>query len=187
MNLSTIQDKLNDHGFPCGPADGVFGPRTRGAVLHFQLAFNNGAWLAVDGIPGPQTQEALEKLPMLSNHFHVDELRSKGNNDCYVRRELLGAMEKLRGAIGTPLGVLSAYRDPVHNKRVGGATYSMHVEGFAFDPSASNIPFTEAVKLQIFSGIGIRNGKFAHGDLRHLSINNKTPTASLTNPVTWQY
>lgn len=50
-----LQDRLKRHGFPPGPVDGVFGPRTLVAVISFQKAHN----LRVDGLAGPQTQKAL--------------------------------------------------------------------------------------------------------------------------------
>jgi peptidoglycan hydrolase-like protein with peptidoglycan-binding domain len=50
-----LQDRLKSKGFPPGPIDGVFGPRTLVAVISFQKARN----LRVDGLAGPQTQKAL--------------------------------------------------------------------------------------------------------------------------------
>ncbi|MCM8899788.1 peptidoglycan-binding protein [Caldicoprobacter algeriensis] len=47
----TLQRRLNELGYNCGAADGVFGSRTRQAVMAFQR--DNG--LAVDGIVGPKT------------------------------------------------------------------------------------------------------------------------------------
>lgn len=46
----------------------------------------------------------------------------------------LGAMfEAIRERVGKPLRILSAYRTPEHNRRVGGARHSQHVEGRALD------------------------------------------------------
>ena len=56
-DVTELQKKLNAAGFDCGPADGVFGPRTATAVIALQKACGIG----VDGIVGPQTREALNK------------------------------------------------------------------------------------------------------------------------------
>jgi peptidoglycan hydrolase-like protein with peptidoglycan-binding domain len=50
-----LQDLLNDQGFPPGPIDGIFGPRTVIAVMSFQETRG----LRVDGIAGPETLGAL--------------------------------------------------------------------------------------------------------------------------------
>lgn len=50
-----LQQLLLDFGFNPGPADGIFGPRTRTAVTEFQREVN----IAVDGIVGPRTWIAL--------------------------------------------------------------------------------------------------------------------------------
>ena len=50
-----LQDLLNKQGFPPGPIDGIFGPRTLIAVISFQ----KDRGLRVDGIAGSQTQGAL--------------------------------------------------------------------------------------------------------------------------------
>lgn len=50
------------------------------------------------------------------------------------RAVLLGqAFEAIRAAVGQPLIVLSAYRTPKFNRRIGGAKMSQHVEGRALD------------------------------------------------------
>ena len=41
--------------------------------------------------------------------------------------------ERIRARCGLPLVVASGYRTPEHNRRVGGARYSQHVEGRALD------------------------------------------------------
>lgn len=46
---------------------------------------------------------------------------------------LARAFEALRDAVGHPLVVLSGYRTPSYNKRIGGARLSQHVEGRAVD------------------------------------------------------
>ena len=50
-----LQSRLNAAGFSIGPVDGVFGPKTRRAVIRFQRSVG----LSQDGIAGPDTQRAL--------------------------------------------------------------------------------------------------------------------------------
>jgi len=54
-----LQQALITQGFPVGKADGIFGPKTRQAVIAFQKANK----LIVDGIAGKQTQSALYYQP----------------------------------------------------------------------------------------------------------------------------
>ncbi|MGI6548995.1 MAG: peptidoglycan-binding protein [Syntrophomonadales bacterium] len=56
-DVAELQKKLNSAGFNCGPADGIFGPRTNAAVVALQKACG----ITADGIVGPQTREALSK------------------------------------------------------------------------------------------------------------------------------
>jgi uncharacterized protein YcbK (DUF882 family) len=47
---------------------------------------------------------------------------------------LLNCFEAVRERCGgKPIRILSAYRSPAHNAKVGGATHSQHVEGRALD------------------------------------------------------
>lgn len=50
-----LQQGLNDKGYYCGEADGIFGSKTLSAVKQFQ----NNRGLTADGIVGPQTRNAL--------------------------------------------------------------------------------------------------------------------------------
>lgn len=55
QQVTLIQQQLNADGYPCGNADGKFGPRTDAAVRQFQM--DHG--LTVDGVVGPKTWAAL--------------------------------------------------------------------------------------------------------------------------------
>jgi peptidoglycan hydrolase-like protein with peptidoglycan-binding domain len=72
--VALLQKRLAAAGFDAGAADGVFGPKTEGALKAFQGA--NG--LAVDGIAGPATNGKLAELQAaglekLSNIGKADE------------------------------------------------------------------------------------------------------------------
>lgn len=54
--VTAIQGALTSLGFDCGGVDGLFGPKTEGAVRGFQ----SSAGIAADGIVGPMTLGALD-------------------------------------------------------------------------------------------------------------------------------
>nr|WP_256327076.1 D-Ala-D-Ala carboxypeptidase family metallohydrolase [Roseicitreum antarcticum] len=71
--------------------------------------------------------------------------------------------------MGKPLNIRSAYRSPQHNRAVGGAPRSKHMEGTAFDIVMSNhdpATFEAAARAVGFLGFGFypRSG-FIHVDL----------------------
>src|SRR6187200_2309699 len=54
--VRVLQQQLRSQGWQPGPVDGRFGPQTEAAVVRFQRNAN----VAVDGVVGPRTQQALE-------------------------------------------------------------------------------------------------------------------------------
>ncbi|HEX3012800.1 MAG TPA: peptidoglycan-binding domain-containing protein [Methanobacterium sp.] len=56
--VKDIQHWLNDHGYNAGEEDGIFGEKTRGAVIQFQSAKK----IVTDGIVGSQTQLTIERM-----------------------------------------------------------------------------------------------------------------------------
>ena len=66
-------------------------------------------------------------------HFTPAEIASKGDGSILIVPEALDRLEALRVRLDKPLVILSAYRDPLHNARVGGAPLSQHKNGVAFD------------------------------------------------------
>lgn len=89
---------------------------------------------------------------------------------------LSGVFELIRGRCGNkPIQVLSAYRSPSHNKRVGGATNSQHLHGRALDlrpPAFMNLNdfykiIKESAKYTALRGIGrYPASNFIHIDVR---------------------
>lgn len=75
----------------------------------------------------------------------------------------LAAFSALQNAWGNPLAINSAYRDPEHNKRVGGAKNSQHTHGNAYDIDVSSLSREDRLRLielarqSGFQGIGVYN------------------------------
>ncbi len=190
MDTREVQEALHliGMGACCGPVDGSFGPATMHAVKWFQqgFAFHD---LLVDGHAGPQTHEALrlslDRGGRCGEFFTFREFSSKGDGHCHFHRALVRGLDEYRRRYG-PTAVVSGYRDPARNKKVGGKPNSQHLYGNAADvsPKAS----VNAVRnLSLFSGIGyIRgSGLVRHVDVRHVGPN--TTGGTPTNPTTWIY
>jgi uncharacterized protein YcbK (DUF882 family) len=70
---------------------------------------------------------------LIAPSFMPKELASKGNGSLLISKESLRKLQRLRHTYGGPLKINSAYRDPEHNRKVGGGSSSQHVQGRAFD------------------------------------------------------
>lgn len=107
-------------------------------------------------------------------HFPPGELACHGTGMVYAHPKLLRCLEQLRRDLdGKPLIVLSAYRSPEHNARVGGAKNSYHMRGMAADISMANFrsvseieDFCEkAFKAGFNAVVGYPNSNFVHIDI----------------------
>lgn len=103
-------------------------------------------------------------------NFSPQEIACKGTGSVLVDPDALDRLQALRTALGRPLIITSAYRSPSHNRNVGGATNSMHLQGRAFDVVMSNqnpSQFEAAAQALGFLGIGhYPASNFMHIDTR---------------------
>jgi zinc D-Ala-D-Ala carboxypeptidase len=89
--------------------------------------------------------------------FSPQEIACRGSGAITVETDAMDRLQRLRSAIGVPLIVVSGYRSPEHNRRVGGARNSMHMRGQAFDISMNNMDpewFIREARRYGFTGIG---------------------------------
>lgn len=165
-------------------------------VHDFQAAWNLGPALVVDGIVGPKTTAALQASlragGRISAHFTAGEFACHcegtlaGCRQTVVLRQLLQSLEALRVHTG-PLRVVSGYRCPKYNAKVGGASNSQHMVGAAADiPPKLSIAVVQAMHL--FAGIGYQadGGRVVHVDRRDAGGRNLTG-GSRARPTTWTY
>lgn len=79
--------------------------------------------------------------------------------------ELVKRLDALRRLVGRPLKIVSGYRCPTSNKRVGGHPESEHLWGRAADIPAGYAT-VEQCKQVGFIGIGTKRGHVVHVDMR---------------------
>ena len=115
-----------------------------------------------------------------SPHFADWELACRGRNCCgrvnRCREELVNALEDLRSAISaargveTPVIVTSAYRCADHNRNIGGAKDSMHVQGLAADIRVPGLTAAtlEAIARTVPTIHGI--GRDDHANYLHIDV-----------------
>jgi len=101
-------------------------------------------------------------------YFTPRELASKGDGSLLVDHDAIARLDRMRDMIGKPFIITSAYRDPLHNARVGGAPQSYHKRGKAFDISlrGHNVDQMKRAAERVgFGGIAVsRRGSFIHVD-----------------------
>jgi zinc D-Ala-D-Ala carboxypeptidase len=101
--------------------------------------------------------------------FSPAEIACRGTGAIKINTDAMDKLQTLRNRLGKPLIVRSGYRSPSHNKAVGGAKASKHMDGAAFDIAMSNhdpVAFEAAARAVGFLGFGFypRSG-FIHVDL----------------------
>lgn len=106
----------------------------------------------------------------LSANFTAGEFKSKdGSQQWLVCPLLVSQLQTIRDRLGVPLKINSGYRSPEHNKKVGGASNSMHIYGNAADvacPSGITPERFAGLAFHVgFTGIGVYNGR-VHMDTR---------------------
>ena len=102
-------------------------------------------------------------------NFSPAEIACRGTGQLKLVPEAMDKLQALRDRLGKPLIVRSGYRSPEHNKAVGGAKASKHMQGTAFDIAMANhdpVAFEAAARAVGFLGFGYypRSG-FMHIDL----------------------
>lgn len=101
--------------------------------------------------------------------FKPTEFDCKGTGRIALDPVALDKLQALRKEIGKPFFIVSGYRSPEHNRAVGGAPRSKHMEGIAFDIDTTRGINQETLKKAAerlgFNGIGTY-GNFIHVDTR---------------------
>ena len=89
--------------------------------------------------------------------FSPREMACKGTGKLVIDDDAMNKLQALREMLGKPLIITSAYRSPEHNRAVGGAKASKHMEAIAFDVRMDNHDphrFEAAARAVGFTGFG---------------------------------
>ena len=89
--------------------------------------------------------------------FSPREMACKGTGLLVIDTDAMDKLQALRDALGKPLIITSAYRSPEHNRAVGGAEASKHLDALAFDVRMDNHnphKFEQAARAAGFTGFG---------------------------------
>ncbi len=115
----------------------------------------------------------------LTKNFHLDEF--KCNDASPVPEEymdnvilLTEQLQKIREHFDKPIVVISGYRSPDYNKKIGGAKRSTHMKAMAADiviSGVSSVEIWKVVKQMIADGVIHKGGvglyeTFVHYDIR---------------------
>ena len=103
----------------------------------------------------------------MTKNFSVFEFRSKDGTDVPAELmpnllELAKNLQVIRDHIGEPLQILSGYRSPAHNRRVGGKKNSYHLKAMAADLTCKSLT---PKKLHSLLLALIKQGKVKNGGL----------------------
>lgn len=119
----------------------------------------------------------------LTENFSLDEFKSKDGSafpaEVVQNLAILAEqLQALRDEVKKPITVLSGYRSPAHNLKIGGAKESFHVKGMASDLQVSGMKPAELAEVieklikegkMKQGGIGIYP-TFVHYDFRNKKI-----------------
>ena len=112
----------------------------------------------------------------IAKNFQYKEFDCHGRGCCsttIIDEKLVEYVQQIRDHFGKPVTITSPYRCEVHNRRVGGATKSYHMQGRAADIVVQGVSSREVAKYAEsigILGIGLyetsKDGYFTHIDTR---------------------
>ena len=142
----------------------------------------------------------------ITTNFQYKEFDCHGSSCCsttIIDEKLVAYIQQIRDHFGKPVTITSSYRCETHNRRVGGATKSYHMQGKAADIVVQGVSSREVAKYAEsigILGIGLyetsADGYFTHIDTRTTksfwygqneqprTTFGGTPATSTTTPTT---
>ena len=133
----------------------------------------------IDGLFGPETAEAVRKYKEDNNIVSESTSPYDGGGNVKILKgvdtdldtELQSKIDAIASEYGKSFTIRSGYRDPKHNKDIGGASKSQHLNHKAVDITLddksieSTLKFVEISSKNGISGIGIYSPGSVHIDI----------------------
>ncbi len=169
-HVRAVQAHLRRIGWPI-TVDGRDGPQTQRASRLFAAGYGVAKLSERSQINKGRNYGYLRRCAtrggFTTPSFRFREFASKGNGDIVLDRRLVLGLEKYRKRLGRGVSIVSGYRDPAHNARVGGASSSQHKYGKAAD-IRPELSLAQVRALGVFNGIGFdgETGRVRHVDVR---------------------
>jgi hypothetical protein len=105
---------------------------------------------------------AIDPGTMLAPNFALDEVASEWKGQwAVVQPHAIDTLQRIRDALG-PTVINSGYRSPAYNDSVGGATWSRHMYGDAFDAAATGASLDDLADACADEGAGYVGWYEAH-------------------------
>lgn len=142
--VTELQKRLAQLGYPVGPLDGKFGPKTQASVRKFQQ--DHG--LKVDGIAGPATIKEVKRLTGESTTASGKAVGTK-NVDINLLARLVNAEargEPYKGQVAVAAVVLNRIKDPAFPKTVADIVYQPGAFSSVNDGQINLAPQASALK-----------------------------------------
>jgi uncharacterized protein YcbK (DUF882 family) len=101
-------------------------------------------------------------------NFRPQEFVCPHCGDVKIDSVLVLTLQRLRGFLGEPVIITSAYRCPQHNREIGGVPDSAHVKGYAVDIRSLGSRYRYRVLRFLFRELITRVGigkEFIHFDI----------------------
>ncbi len=143
QDIKLVQQKLKNWGYYTGSVDGIYGTKTKNAVIKFQR--NNK--LTVDGIIGNQTLKAMGiSQSMLSSGS--SQTSSSTNQDLYLLAKLINAEargETYKGQVAVGAVVLNRVKSSSFPNTISGVIYQPYAFTCVNDGQINYSPSQSAI------------------------------------------
>jgi len=96
--------------------------------------------------------------PQITRNFRLSEFASPDTGEAKMDMGVILRLQAVRDHFGKDVVILSGYRTPAHNQKIGGHPESLHVKGIAVDWYVEGVSAPEMARVAKecgFTGIGL--------------------------------
>ncbi len=144
QDIKLVQQKLKNWGYYTGSVDGIYGSKTKAAVIKFQR--NNK--LSVDGIIGNQTLKAMGITESMLSGGSSQTSSSISNQDLYLLAKLINAEargESYKGQVAVGAVVLNRVKSSSFPNTISGVIYQPYAFTCVNDGQINYSPSQSAI------------------------------------------